>query len=793
MNKRFFLACIGILFALQLSAKEVVIKGTVYDGTGAPLPGALVQLAGTRGEGAVADIDGKYIIEGLSEGNYTLVVSNLGFLTDQEKVNATEGGTFNKDFSLKEDLLNLEQVVVTGTRERVPTYRAPVIVSKISPKLFESTQSLSLSEGLAFSPGLRVETNCQNCGFSQLRMNGLEGAYSQILINSRPIYSALMGVYGLDMIPANMIDRVEVVKGGGSALYGGSAIGGTINIITKDPVYNYYEAGINQAFTDMKASDRTITANGSIVSKDLTRGLSFFANSRTRKPWDANGDGFSEMTKLDNNTFGFNSFWRPTEYSKLNVKIDAINEFRRGGNKFDLEPHQTDITEQLDHKIIGSDINYEQYTRNRKHKFSIYNSTYDTKRKSYYGGGGRVLKEGDTFTNDDLTALNAYGRSKDLSSVSGIQYSYDINDQFILSAGGEYQHNKVVDEMPGYLRGINQKVNTMGSYLQLEVKPIEALTLLFGGRYDNVNIDGEYKFGTEMFNIDKNLGVFVPRASAMFDVNKDVKLRLSYAQGYRAPQAFDEDLHIETVGGDAVFIKMSPNLKVEKSNNITGSFNYTKKVGDLQTNLVLEGFYTKINNPFVSEELDALPSGVKLKEKKNGDGVKVLGANLELNFAYTRKFLAQLGFTMQKSKYTKAEAVWEPEEGDTRKATFTDIILRTPNNYGFFSFTYKPVEPLSLSWSGVYTGKMSVPHVLDPDTEYTVVKETPTFFENNFKISYDWDVTEDYCIELFAGLQNAFNSFQTDFDKGSDRDAGYIYGPRRPRTVFMGLKFSFNK
>ncbi len=92
---------------------------------------------------------------------------------------------------------------------------------------------LRFADGLNFQPGVRVENNCQNCGFQQVRINGLEGPYTQILVDSRPIFSAQTGVYGLEQIPANMIERVEIMRGGGSALFGSSAIAGTINIITK--------------------------------------------------------------------------------------------------------------------------------------------------------------------------------------------------------------------------------------------------------------------------------------------------------------------------------------------------------------------------------------------------------------------------------------------------------------------------------------------------------------------------------------------------------------------------------
>lgn len=784
-----------LFFAFLLSISAIAQSGSIKGKItfkGENVVGALVQIKRMELKGDVSNELGNYNIEKIPKGTYIMKVSSLGFHPIEKKIHIISGKTVIENFSLQEDLLNIGQVVVTSTRGKVASYKSPIIVNNISSDIFESTQSLSLSEGLAFSPGLRVETNCQNCGFSQLRMNGLEGAYSQILINSRPIYSALVGVYGLDMIPSNMIDRVEVVKGGGSVLYGGSAIGGTVNIITKDPTKDSFEIGLNQSYTELKKSDRTLTVSGNVVGEDLNKGLRFFGFNRNREPWDANNDNFSELTKLKNNTFGFDAFWNTSTRSKLKISIHSISEFRRGGNKFDLEPHQSDITEQLDHKILSLAASFEQYSSDHKHKFAIYSSGQNTKRKSYYGGGGRVLKEGDEFTEHDLVAINAYGNSKDFSSATGIQYNYDINSHFILSAGTEYQHNDVKDKMPGYFRAIDQKVNTIGSYAQLEIKPVKAVTILLGGRYDNVNIDGKYVFGNENFTLDKKIGVFVPRVSAMYNVSNEIKLRASYAQGYRAPQAFDEDLHIETVGGDAVFIQMSPNLKVEKSNNLTASFNYTKIVGDFQANFVVEGFYTKIDNPFTSLDLKMLDSGIKVKEKQNGDGAKVTGGNIEFNFAYTQKFIAQLGLTIQNSKYTKAEAVWEPEVGDTRSAVFTKHILRTPNSYGFFSFTYKPTETLNVYWSGIYTGEMKVPHVLDPNTEYTIVKETPAFFENNFKVSYDWNFSRN-CVELFTGIQNAFNSFQKDFDKGADRDAGYIYGPRKPRTLFMGLKYTFGE
>ena len=137
--------------------------------------------------------------------------------------------------------MNLEQIVVSGSRSETKRKNSPSLVNIVNNQIFDAVSASCLADGLSYQPGVRVEDNCQNCGFTQVRINGLDGHYSQILMDSRPIFSALTGVYGLEQIPANMIDRVEVVRGGGSALYGSSAIGGTVNIITKDPSYNSAE------------------------------------------------------------------------------------------------------------------------------------------------------------------------------------------------------------------------------------------------------------------------------------------------------------------------------------------------------------------------------------------------------------------------------------------------------------------------------------------------------------------------------------------------------------------------
>ena len=174
----------------------------------------------------MTDASGHYFLKNLPEGEFTMEVSAVGYKTVSRKY-FKKRETLEENFEIEEDLIALDGVVVSANRSETTRRMAPTLVNVMDVKVFENTNSSTLSQGLNFQPGVRVENNCQNCGFQQVRINGLDGPYTQILIDSRPIFSALAGVYGLEQIPANMIERVEVMRGGGSALFGSSAIAGS--------------------------------------------------------------------------------------------------------------------------------------------------------------------------------------------------------------------------------------------------------------------------------------------------------------------------------------------------------------------------------------------------------------------------------------------------------------------------------------------------------------------------------------------------------------------------------------
>jgi outer membrane receptor for ferrienterochelin and colicins len=163
----------------------------------------------------------------------------------------------------------------------------------------------------------------------------------------------------------------------------------------------------------------------------------------------------------------------------------------------------------------------------------------------------------------------------------------------------------------------------------------------------------------------------------------------------------------------------------------------------------------------------------------------VYGANIDAKIAHGKEFSLQMGFTAQRSRYKQPEA-WTEVDG---VALTTKRMMRTPDYYGYFTIMSSPVKRLDLSLSGTYTGSMIVPHYAGY-IENDRLETTPDFFDLNFKAGYTFVLHDHINLQLNGGVQNIFNSFQSDLDKGEFRDSGYFYGPTQPRTFFVGVKIS---
>lgn len=294
------------------------------------IPYATIAVTGTA-FGTTTDASGHYFLKNLPEGALTLEVRALGYASQTQQVMLRRGQTAELNFEVVQSGISMDEVVVSASRSARLRREAPALVSVLDAGLFEKTNASCLAQGLSFQPGVRVEDDCQNCGFTQVRINGLDGHYSQILVDSHPVFSALTGVYGLEQIPANMIERVEVLRGGGSALFGSSAIGGTINVITKEPSRN--SAQMSHTLTSIGGSnsyDNNTMLNASLVTESGRAGLCVFGQSRHRSGYDHDGDGFTEVPVINSQSVGMRSFFRTGAYSRITAQYHHINEFRRG-------------------------------------------------------------------------------------------------------------------------------------------------------------------------------------------------------------------------------------------------------------------------------------------------------------------------------------------------------------------------------------------------------------------------------------------------------------------------------
>ena len=750
--------------------------------------------------GTVTDGTGHYRLINLPTGTYTVVASCMGYKMDEKKITLHRNTTLELNFELERDVLGLEEVIISSDRNAKKRGKAPIVVNTISHKTLTENQVTTVGEGLNFLPGMRLESNCQNCGFTQVRMNGMEGSYSQILINNRPIFSGLAGVYGLELIPANIIERIEVVRGGGSALYGSNAIAGTINLILKDPVRNYFEAegtygliGTGMENTAGGAADYQVKFNASVVTEDAKTGLSLFSFYRDREAFDANNDGFSDLTRINNTSFGARFFHRFGTKSKLSVDFLNLKEDRRGGDQLDKPEHEAWIAESAAHDITNISLNFDRFTTGQDH-FSIFASGQSVKRDSYYGA---------------MRSLDDYGRSEGFTYTTGAQYNF-ARDQLSIVTGIENTGDRLLDIKLGYpdLQAAttengaveiphtnntmiaNQFKNATGIFSQLDVE-YQAFSFSAGIRYEHYYINDQGK-ATDDPSRDKSGNVLSPRLSMRYNILPNLKARFSYAQGYRAPQIFDEDLHIESSGSRTVLHRNDPELVQETSHSLTSSLDFNITRNRTSIEFLAEGFYTRLNHPFANVFSAPDASGVVTYTRINSEGgATVSGVNLETDLVHSRHVTAKAGATFQRSWYD------EPQEFDERK------FLRTPDSYGFLTIDLASDRNLGATLTGTYTGPMLIPHFgIDP-TEATneermaissgdiiagsKLETSELFFDLGTKLYYTFKIN-GASMQIMSGVKNIFNAYQQDFDRGLYRDPGYTYGPIQPRTIYIGIR-----
>ncbi len=665
------------------------------------------------------------------------------------------------------DTIRLRQVVVTATQHATTRSEAPTAVGVIDGGQMEAVSAVNLGQALNFGTGLRVENTCQNCGTNEVRINGLGQAYSQILIDSRPVNSALAGVYLLDQLPTVLIDRVEVLRGGGSALYGSNAIAGVVNVITREPHSNSASVGNTTSLIGGRSWDMGQSFNASVVSDDHRAGVAVFGHNRHREAYDHNGDGYSEVGLLKGRMVGFRGYLRTSDFTKLNLEYHNIHDFRRGGDRFDLPSPMAHISEGGEHDIHSANLKWDWLPASGLRHASLFASLQHVDRQSYYGE-----------REDSEPYGTAYGYTQGLTLNYGAQYSRHFDTLWLmpaeLTAGVEHTLDGLQDHTYGSPDTLRQEVGMLSAYLQNEWKS-QRWSLLVGGRIDkHTMIDAP---------------VVSPRLNLRYAPDDHVALRASYASGFRAPQVYDEDLHVGAVGGELYKITNAPGLRMERSHSLSGSADICLHMGSLEADVLIEGFYTRINDAFVNELLfDDTTSGYLHYERRNADGAEVMGVNVEVTLSPIEAMRLQLGGTWQRSLYTGEGKEWDEGRHERR-------MERTPDVYAYLMGVYTPVKHLHLTATGIFTGPMLVYHHVADETKHGGSSEvekviTDAFVDLSLKAAYSIPFGESTELELSLGIQNLFNSYQRDLDSGPERDAAYIYGPALPRSLMFGARLT---
>ncbi|MGE0042275.1 MAG: TonB-dependent receptor [Vicinamibacterales bacterium] len=718
------------------------VGGVVRDATGRPLSGVVVA-AEPDGPVAATGEDGTYCLAAVPSTAVSLLVAAEGFLPVRAAL--TGGRPLALDVTLvpafREDLL------VTAARDGGRLGDSPVRTEVIGKADIGRIGARTLAEAVEFTTGVRVETNCQNCNFSQIRLLGLEGPYTQVLLDGQPVVSSLAAVYGIEQIPARMIERIEVVKGGGSALYGPGAVGGVINVIPREPLQSGGGVELGGAWL---GGQGTQVAGGSAdwVAPDRSAFVTVFGQFDRVPAVDLSGDGYTEVSRRRLAAGGLRAArFLLGQRARLTLDVSAIGEHRRGGNALDRPPHEADIAESLDtRQRLASLTWYHAPSATLDYRATL--SWAGTWRDSYYGTGRDPDAYGDT-TSRVVMADAQVNRYRGVHAFS---------------VGGQAATEALVDSQPAYRRFTNQRSASVGLFVQDDWSPGRGWQIVTGARADLSSF------------LDRV--VVSPRLAVMWSPYAGLDVRASASRGFRAPQVFDEDLHLSSVGGEARLVRSAPHLREERSMNLMAGLEWTPVLGAGQALVEANVFRTTLRDLFHVQGADDPATDEVEFERTNAGGARVYGVELNLGWGIGEDLVVQGGVVVQRARFDTPE----PDFGSRD-------FFRTPDRYA--SLTARWAGPAFLSlFAGVrYTGPMRVPRYR-AGTDRDLVR-SPSFVTLDLGLARPLGAWGGRALTLTANLRNLTGAYQRDLDQGPLRDANYVYGPRLPRSIGMGLRVDF--
>lgn len=756
MRYNYLLLIAFSLLSTTIFAQSTILKGKVML-EGEPLEFANIYVK-SLSIGAVTDANGEFQLDIKKPGNYIIQASMVGLKSDSQKVTAPQNNG-ELIFNLEEMDGGLDEVVVSGTMQEVSKLDSPVPVEVYSAKFFKANPTPSIFEALQNVNGVRPQINCNVCNTGDIHINGLEGPYTMVLIDGMPIVSGLATVYGLTGIPQSLINRVEIVKGPASTLYGSEAVGGLINVITKSPE----SAPLFSAdafITGWGETNVDLGVRSTIGSKvqSLTGINAFYYGN----PIDNNGDGFTDLT-LSNRISVFQKFnLKRPENRLFTVAGRYVYEDRwggemnfnsgyRGGDEVYGESIYTSRWETFGtYQLPTSEAINFQFSANGHNHNSFYGTT--------------------SYMADQYIAFGQFTWAKTLDNhnlLLGAAYRYTFYDDNT-TATADLETN---ENMPS-------KIHLPGIFLQDEIKFSPTQSLLLGARYDYNSIHGS---------------IFSPRVNyKLSSIDKSTVFRLSAGNGFRVANVFTEDHAALTGAREVIFTE---ELKPEKSWNLNA--NLVKKIySDKGVFIGLDGsaFYTYFTNRILPD-YEINPNQI-IYSNLDGSAISK-GISLNIDSAWPNGFTATVGATLMD--------VSVEEEGVKKRQLLTEKFS------GVWSIGYEITNiGVILNYTGNVYSPMRLPLLGDLDDRPAY---SPWYSIQNIQLTKS--IGDRW--EIYGGVKNllnftpAANSIARAFDPFDKNvvfapdgsvvptpnnptaltfDPSYVYAPNQGIRGFLGVRFT---